>query len=129
MRNRYNIYLYQFGNSNLWQKGKAVTAIFAEFKLEPLKEPPVLFHWDVYVENWITIIIVMAWSSEKAKADFWLEANTKQLMRWDHGFCFLRISLIVVVILQSLSCMCSGSNCLENFLTNYIGNQFLNIKH
>lgn len=47
MRNRYNIYLYQFGNSNLWQKGKAVTAIFAEFKLEPLKEPPVLLHWDV----------------------------------------------------------------------------------
>lgn len=134
MRNRYSIWLYQFGKSNLWQKGKAVTAILAEFKLEPLalKEPAV---HGMYIP--CTLGMVHGELDKNSYCDgleFWkgkskLQAWGQQLMSWDHGFCILRISLTAVAILLSISCKCSGFNHLENFLTNHVSSQIRNIKH
>lgn len=76
--------------------------MLAQFKLEPLasKESFCTAPLGWYMENCIKILIVTGWSSEKAKAELWLESNAKQLSS-DHSFCILRILLIVVAILHS----------------------------
>lgn len=95
IRSWYSIWLYQFGNSKLWQRGTAVSAlaILAKLECEPLalKKPAVLLHEGGIWRTGLKIPIVVNCSFEKVKENFWLEANAKQLNR-DHGFYILNLS-------------------------------------